>query len=171
MLDKLLSEERDLVHQLFAKSYGVREVIDILSKTYPESHVYHEQSFYNYKKSEEGKNGIDRELETIREEAKTHSFAHRGSRVAALVEISESLLNKIRTYQPKEVGNGDYIKVSGEFRRSLQDIKAEVEILGLGDSNALDIFAAFSSMVKSEDGLPSFVKKAIQLKPKPTLEN
>lgn len=161
MLSKLLPEEKEFFDKLIARRHGVRESIDIFYSEYPDAQEYKEQSFYAYVKSDEGKERIHAETAVLREEAGSHSFAHRGSRVAALVEISERLLSRIRGFPTPQVGSQDYVRVSGEFRRSLQDIKAEVDILGLGDGDAMDIFAAFTSLVKSDESLPSFLQKSL----------
>ena len=161
MLDKLLQQEKEFFNSLIANRHGVRESMRILSKEHPEVHIYGEQSFYAYVKSDEGKASISEETDKLREDAKTHSFAHRGSRVSALVEIGEKLLNRIRRFKASEVGSAEYTRNTGEFRKLLQDVKAEVDFLGLSDTNALDIFAAFTSLVQQETGLPSFVRESL----------
>ena len=159
MLDRYRKEEKDRFHQLIAERYSVKKAAQILEDEFPNVKPYEISRFYYYVKSEEGKKGIEEALSVLREEAKTESYAHRGSRVHSLVEIAEGLLQKLRTYNEAQVGSKEYLSVSGEFRGVLRDIRSEVEVLGIEDGTALDIFSSFVNLAKSDRGIPQFVLK------------
>jgi hypothetical protein len=162
VLKQLKPEHLDLLHSLRAERYPVLECVSLLKSTYPESKDYHEVTWYKYFASEEGKRGVEEALGKLREEAQTQSYAHRGSRVHSLVEIAEGLLQKVRSFTKQEVGSRPYLAAVAEFRSLLRDIKAEVEVLGVGDSSALDIAANFLKLITEEKKIPAFVGRSLK---------
>ena len=160
MLSKLSATEKDIFCTFVAERYPISQCVNKFYEAVPDAHKYHKDLFYKFLKSEEGIHGVEEKVERLREEATTQSYASRGSRVHSLVEIAEGLLNKLRSFQKAQVGTKEYLLVSSEFRNTLRDIKSEVEILGIGDSSALDIFTSFAKLV--DEQIPSFVRRSLK---------
>ena len=67
-----------------------------------------------------------------------------------------------RSYKEEKVGSREFLSVAGEFRNTLKAIKEEVEILGIGDSSAIDIFTSFAQLLQKEENLPEFVRTSMK---------
>lgn len=149
-----------------ANHYTVPDMIKVLKDTFPDIYDYSATSYRKYLQSDEGKALLEKKTDEIREEAKTHSFAHSGSRIAVLTELAEKVLRRLRLFPDTEIGGKEFILVAGELRQTFKDLRDETDRLGLTGEESINFFNSLMKLVQGKDNkLPSFLDDIIYSEP------
>ena len=121
---------------LRARSYSTKKSLEKIIENVEDVHPYVYSSISGYVNSPEGEKGLAAALEVVREEAKNKTFAHRGSRVDALIEIASKLLFHFRaSTKPSEMS-----RLATELRSTLAGIREEVDPYGIEDTSTRSHF-------------------------------
>ena len=110
-----------------ARGYKINASYDYIVEKYEDAEEYRPQTMYTYCKSLQGLKEYEQALEQVREEAKEKMYSHRGSRLDALIEVAEKLMLHFRL---STVSN-EMVKLAGEIRSCLGEIRQEVDPYGL----------------------------------------
>lgn len=121
---------------LRARGYTTTKAHDRVKVMYPDAKEYNIQTVYTYCKTPQGKKDYQDALNQIREEAKTKTYAHRGSRLDALIEVAEKLLDHFRvSSKPTEM-----TRLAAEIRACMSEIRQEVDPYGIEDATVMSHF-------------------------------
>ena len=115
-----------------AHGWKIKDAHEKIEADYPDLEKYQRQTIYTYCKCEQGKHEYKKALEQVREEAKDKLYAHRGSRLDALIEVAEKLIFHFRLSE----NPAQLTKLAGEIRSTMSEIRAEVDPYGL-ESNTV----------------------------------
>lgn len=110
-----------------ARGWKTKHVWLDIKERYPGEVEYNIQTIYSYCKSPQGEKELKDALEEVREEATTKMYAHRGSRIDALIEVAGKLFFHFRATE----NVSQLTRLATEIRSTLGEIRQEVDPLGL----------------------------------------
>lgn len=125
-------EVRHEFNLLRARGHKIKHADAQIRAKYPELVEYKIQTMYTYCKCPQGVQEYKRALDEVRELAKDKMYAHRGSRLDALVEVAEKLLFYFRESNT----TSELTRLATEIRSTMGEIRAEVDPYGL-ESNTV----------------------------------
>lgn len=141
-------EQRHQFNKYRAQNHGIKGSFTKLKSEEEDLHEYTYPTLASYTQSPQGREEYSTALEEVREEAKSKSYTHRGSRLDTLIEVGNKLLTAFRA--TKAVG--EMTKLSGEIRDTMKEIRLEVDPLGLENdaiaSHFDKILTGFSTLDK-----------------------
>lgn len=125
----------DIRHEfnlLRARGYKIKHAYLKILEDHQELVEYNVQTIYTYCKCTQGKHEYKKALEEVRELAKDKMYAHRGSRLDALVEVAEKLIFYFRLSE----STSELTRLAAEIRSTMGEIRSEVDPYGL-ESNTV----------------------------------
>ena len=135
-LEKWSDEIRSEFNILRARSHTIKGALKMICDNYPDAHEYSYAAVHGYTRSPQGQKELQEAVKLIREQAKTKSFAQRGSRLDTLIETAEKLLWHFRNTEKV----AELTKLASELRSTLGEIRAEVDPYGLEDATTRSHF-------------------------------
>lgn len=135
-LEKWSDELRSEFNLLRARSHTIKGALKMICDNYPDAHEYSYAAVHGYTRSAQGQKDLKDAIALIREQAKTKSFAQRGSRVDTLIETAEKLLWHFRSTEKVS----ELTKLASELRSTLAEIRSEVDPYGLEDATTRSHF-------------------------------
>ncbi len=157
-LAKWTVEQRRCLLTYRARAFGYETCLKKTLDEYPEAHPYSLPSIKDFLKSEQGRKELGDALDRVRKDAPTVGFSQGGSRLDALNETAERLLNVLRSYEKPEDNVKEVVAVSAEIRQLMAEIRREMDPYGLEDVEQDSIFGHFLRNLRKEQ---SRVKAAV----------
>ena len=127
--------ERHEMNLMIARGYKIKHAFETVRDKY-QLPDYKIQTVYTYTKCPQGKKEYEEALKQVRAEAKEKTLSHRGSRLDALIEVAEKLMEYFRlSDKPTEM-----TKLAAEIRSCMTEIRNEVDPYGIEDASVMSHF-------------------------------
>jgi len=153
-LKEWTDDQRQDFNRSRAQQYSIKDAHAKLAALHEDLHVYPYVTVHKYTLSDQGKAELEEAYNELRTEVKTEAFSHRGSRVFALIEIANKLLERFRT----GLENRDLVLLGREFREMMKAIREEVDPYGIADGV---VISHFDKLLAGYADLPEADRKVI----------
>ena len=128
-------DQRHEMMLLIARGHKIKHAFEKIRDRYDLTD-YKIQTVYTYVRCSQGQEEYKKALDEIREAAKDKTYAHRGSRLDALTEVAEKLMDHFRvSSKPSEM-----VRLAAEIRSCMNEIRQEVDPYGLESNKVASHF-------------------------------